>query len=56
MPNKSEEDYRKFNDVLQKLKSEGKISDAPPPSKKVERRKHIEKLTELFKKEIYKSD
>jgi hypothetical protein len=56
MPNKQEEDYRKFNDLLQKLKSEGKISDAPPPSEKTERRKYIENLTELFKKEVYQSD
>jgi|TARA_R100000426_G_scaffold81831_1_gene59914 hypothetical protein len=55
MPNKSDEDYRKFNEVLQKLKSEGKISDAPPPSDQAERRKYIEKLTQLFKKEVYGS-
>jgi len=42
--------------VLQKLKEEGKISDAPPPTDKVERRKYIEKLTALFKKEAYGSD
>ena len=56
MSNKSQEDYRKFNQLLQKLKEDGKISDAPPPSQKVERRKYIEKLTDLFKKEIYGSD
>jgi uncharacterized protein YnzC (UPF0291/DUF896 family) len=56
MPNKSQEDYRKFNQLLQKLKEDGKISDAPPPSQKVERRKYIEKLTDLFKQEIYGSD
>ena len=56
MSNKSQEDYRKFNELLQKLKEEGKISDAPPPSQKAERRKYIEKLTDIFKKEIYKPD
>jgi|TARA_A100000172_G_C2957301_1_gene81219 hypothetical protein len=56
MSNKSQEDFRKFNEVLQKLKAEGKISNAPPPTEKVERRKYIEKLTKLFKKEIYESD
>ena len=56
MPNKSQEDYRKFNELLQKLKEDGKISDAPPPSQKVERRKYIEKLTKIFKKEIYGSN
>ena len=56
MSNKSQEDYRKFNELLQKLKEEGKISDAPPPSQKVERRKYIEKLTDIFKKEIYGSN
>ena len=56
MSNKSQEDYRKFNELLQKLKEDGKISDAPPPSQKVERRKYIEKLTKIFKKEIYGSN
>jgi len=56
MSNKSQEDYRKFNELLQKLKEEGKISDAPPPSQKVDRRKYIEKLTDIFKKEIYGSN
>lgn len=56
MNNKAKEDHRKFNDILQKLKEEGKISDAPPPSDKVEKRKYIERLTELFKKEVYGSD
>tara|TARA_R100001443_G_scaffold112876_1_gene126950 strand:- start:671 stop:841 length:171 start_codon:yes stop_codon:yes gene_type:complete len=56
MPNKTEQDFRKFNDVLQKLKLEGKISDAPPPSDKSERKKYIENLTKLFKKEVYQSN
>tara|TARA_R100001443_G_scaffold115914_1_gene134851 strand:- start:268 stop:438 length:171 start_codon:yes stop_codon:yes gene_type:complete len=56
MSNKSEQEYRRFNDVLRKLKAEGKISDAPPPTKKEERREYITKLTQLFKKEIYESD
>ena len=56
MTNKSEQEYRKFNDLLRKLKDEGKISDAPPPIQKEERREYITKLTQLFKKEIYESD
>lgn len=42
MPNTFEDDYRKFNDVLKRLKAEGKISDAPPPSDKDASRKYIE--------------
>ena len=56
MNNKAQEEHRKFNEILQKLKEEGKISEAPPPTDKVERKKYIEKLTELFKKEVYQSD
>tara|TARA_R100000808_G_C2150133_1_gene158747 strand:+ start:3534 stop:3704 length:171 start_codon:yes stop_codon:yes gene_type:complete len=56
MPNKSEQQYSKFNDVLRKLKDEGKISDAPPPTEPEERREYITKLTQLFKQEVYGSD
>tara|TARA_R100000655_G_scaffold61803_1_gene100209 strand:+ start:7750 stop:7920 length:171 start_codon:yes stop_codon:yes gene_type:complete len=56
MPNKSQEQYEKFNNTLKKLKDEGKISDAPPPIEKEERRERITKLTDLFKNEIYESD
>ena len=56
MNNKAKEDHRKFNDILQKLKEAGKISDAPPPTGEAEKKKYIEKMTELFKKEIYDSD
>ena len=56
MPNKSQEQYQKFNNTLKKLKDEGKISDAPPPIEKEKRKDYIAKLTKLFKKEIYGSD
>jgi hypothetical protein len=56
MPNNFEEDYRKFSKVLKKLRSDGKISDEPAPSDKIAKRKYIEKLTKLFKKEVYGSD
>ena len=56
MSNKSKQEYRRFNDVLRKLKDEGKISDAPPPTEPAKRQEYITKLTQLFKKEIYESD
>jgi|TARA_B100001094_G_C18117053_1_gene764635 hypothetical protein len=56
MPNKSEQEYRRFNDVLRKLKDNGEISDAPPPTDREGRKEYITKLTKLFKKEVYGSD
>ena len=56
MTKKQNRSFEKFNEVLQQLKEEGKISDAPPPSQKKERMAYITKLTKLFKKRIYPSD
>ena len=56
MPKKQNRSFEAFNEVLQQLKEEGKISDAPPPSQKKERREYITKLTRLFKERIYPSD
>ena len=56
MSKKQNKSFEQFNRVLQQLKEEGKISDAPPPSKPDERREYINRLTELFKERIYSPD
>tara|TARA_R110000796_G_C14438520_1_gene422027 strand:- start:574 stop:744 length:171 start_codon:yes stop_codon:yes gene_type:complete len=56
MRKKQNNSFEQFNEVLQQLKEEGKISDAPPPSERDERRAYIKKLTKLFKERIYSSD
>jgi|TARA_R100000030_G_scaffold30152_2_gene22155 hypothetical protein len=56
MSKKQNKSFHEFNKVLQQLKEEGKISDAPPSSEREERREYITKLTKLFKERIYSND
>tara|TARA_R110000803_G_scaffold210463_3_gene282347 strand:+ start:1402 stop:1566 length:165 start_codon:yes stop_codon:yes gene_type:complete len=43
------QDYIKFEQILEKLRDEGKISDEPPPQDREGRREYIKRLTGLFK-------
>jgi hypothetical protein len=48
--------FVEFEKVLNRLRDDEKIDQAPPPSTKEESKSYIKKITNLFKKDIYDAD